>query len=87
MDQLKGYWRIKMIINEENKDSMMFKGSVLRGFNNTPSNIRDNIIKADLKLKQYKQNSQNDVVDKKKDEEYDPKKERELISKMNRINK
>ena len=80
-----------MIINENNKDSMMFKGTMLRGFNNTPSNIRDNIARENLKLKQYKQNIASDkqsvTVEKKEDEMYDPKKQRELMTKMNRINK
>lgn len=80
-----------MIINENNKDSMMFKGTMLRGFNNTPSNIRDNIARENLKLKQYKQNIARDKqsvpVEKKEDEMYDPKKQRELMTKMNRINK
>ena len=69
-----------MIINENNKDSNQFKGTMLRGFNNTPSNIRDNINKANQTLKQYNQNN-------KENKTYDPKRERELITKLNRIHK
>lgn len=73
-----------MIINEENKNSAAFKGTMLRGFNNTPANIRDNIAKTNQIFKQYKQNVPNNV---KENKEFDPKKQRELMTKINRINK
>lgn len=72
-----------MIINENNKDSNQFKGTMLRGFNNTPSNIRDNIVKYQTTLKE----TQNKEISKQENKTYDPKRQRELMTKINRINK
>ncbi len=74
-----------MIINENNKDSAAFKGKVLRGFNQTPSSIRDNIIKSaqTFKQNQSSEETSNNIENK----TFDPKKQRELMTKINRINK
>ena len=75
-----------MIINEENKDSHMFKGTMLRGFNNTPSNIVYNLNKEKQILKRYEQN--NSQEEKTTEEKiYNPEKQKEILTKLNRINK
>lgn len=72
-----------MIIRDKN-DSRL-KGSMLRGFNNTPSNIRDQINKANMMVKKYNEDKR-EVLEN-KPSEYKPSRERDLLTKMNRINK
>lgn len=71
-----------MIIRDENT----YKGTMLRGFNNTPSNIRDQINKANMVAKKYEE-TKKEVVRKDVSKVFDPSKQKDIIQKMNRINK
>ena len=69
-----------MIIRDNNKEDL--KGTMLRGFNNTPSNIRDQINKANMMMKKFNE-KQNDKLEK----EQTPLQIRETLKKIDRINK
>lgn len=71
-----------MIIRDENT----YKGTMLRGFNNTPSNIRDQINKANMVAKKYEE-TKKEVAQKDISKGFDPSKQKDIIQKMNRINK
>lgn len=74
-----------MIIRDQNKDAL--KGSVLRGFNNTPQSIRDQI--ENSKNMMQKWNKPADMPEKKTatPEMFDPKKQREMQARINNLNK
>jgi len=65
-----------MILRDNNKDAL--KGTMLRGFNNTPENIRNQIEKSKMLMGKPKQETP---------KTYNPESQREIIAKMNRINK
>ena len=73
-----------MIIRDNNLNE--FKGTMLRGFNNTPDNMRNQIEKSKMVAEKFNENK-NEVSDQEKPKMYNPSEQRNTIAKFNRINK
>ena len=72
-----------MIIRSGNEPEL--KGTFLRGFNRKPADIKEQINRTFIQMEEYK-NRQNNIV-KDQPKMFDPNKQREIMNKMNRLNK
>ena len=74
-----------MIIRDQNKPDL--KGSVLRGFNNTPESIRDQIEASKNMMKKWDKPADTPSQKPAAPEMFDAKKQREMQVRINNLNK